>query len=652
MRSTLELDVQHEGNLGGNRRAFAIDVNNPESLAHIMGELTDLYSDLVMAAVREPCTNAQDSHIASGQTRPIEVTLPTDLDASFTVRDWGVGMSEEELLEKASLYGWSSKRENDDEAGMLGFGFKAPLTYTSQFIVVGYKDGMKVDMLVSRGDDGVGGIECVARRKTQEPDGVEVIVPVKENREQFISKCMHFFGFWSPGSVLVNGEEPPKHMENDDARTLDPDVAMHPGIGQDWVVMGNVPYPVGQRLTGHNLRGNAIVRVPVGAVIPAPSREALRMVPRTTEALDLATSFVKDSMTRIAQADVDSCESPTESVRSAVKWKAVHQGISLTYRGKKFPSSISLSNWGFTYSPWHDTGGKMDDHSNVFLERAMDVVWVLNYMNKTFNKTHKAKLAKYLTDNGVDTHGLKLYLGEKLPDKFWLSEVQVIDWEEVHKVKVPPVDGAERKRERKPVGWEVMEPGSSNATTIHDPEFKGKIVVVSGQGMYQDARTARNAFPDETTVLLLHPNRVDKFARENKGAILLENAVKLERQRFVNRLTILEAEILSVDRRVRRSVEHLRAEDVLDVRLARFLSALRDVEEKKLGRRWQALTMLRVGYWHRRDPSITTNHREALYIEKMYPLLEHLEYYSAARVSDHIADYVNALYRTRQEKKA
>ena len=44
-----------------------------------------LYSDKVMAVIRELSTNAYDSHISAGNKNPFKVTLPTAANPNFTV---------------------------------------------------------------------------------------------------------------------------------------------------------------------------------------------------------------------------------------------------------------------------------------------------------------------------------------------------------------------------------------------------------------------------------------------------------------------------------------------------------------------------------------------------------------------------------------
>mgnify|MGYP003135361403 CR=1 FL=1 len=72
-----------------------------EGISHIFNVLRNqLYSDKVLAVIREYSTNAVDAHIEVGKDDlPIEVSLPTVLKAEFKVRDYGRGLTDEQIAE-------------------------------------------------------------------------------------------------------------------------------------------------------------------------------------------------------------------------------------------------------------------------------------------------------------------------------------------------------------------------------------------------------------------------------------------------------------------------------------------------------------------------------------------------------------------------
>lgn len=65
----------------------------------------DLYSDPITAVIRELSTNAADSHTAAGKSEvPFEVHLPNDLEPYFYVKDFGTGLSPDQICGEDGIY--------------------------------------------------------------------------------------------------------------------------------------------------------------------------------------------------------------------------------------------------------------------------------------------------------------------------------------------------------------------------------------------------------------------------------------------------------------------------------------------------------------------------------------------------------------------
>jgi hypothetical protein len=117
-------------------RSAAIDIQKSEEIvessfgisvedsAHILSILRDkLYSNKVLAVIREYSTNAYDAHVEAGiPDRPIEVTLPSRLDSTLSIRDYGIGLTEEDVRNIYAMYGASTKRSSNAFTGQLGLG--------------------------------------------------------------------------------------------------------------------------------------------------------------------------------------------------------------------------------------------------------------------------------------------------------------------------------------------------------------------------------------------------------------------------------------------------------------------------------------------------------------------------------------------------
>ena len=105
---------------------------------------SNIYSDKMLAVVREYSTNGWDGHILAGTPdRPLKVTLPTSLAPVFKVRDFGVGLSEESVLNIYTTYGESTKESSNDFNGTFGLGSKSAFAYGNSFDIISFFEGTK-----------------------------------------------------------------------------------------------------------------------------------------------------------------------------------------------------------------------------------------------------------------------------------------------------------------------------------------------------------------------------------------------------------------------------------------------------------------------------------------------------------------------------
>lgn len=68
-----------------------------------------IYSDKILAVVREYLANAIDEHRKFGISRPVEVTLPNSFSPDFKVRDFGMGLDDEGIRKIFGRYFKSTK---------------------------------------------------------------------------------------------------------------------------------------------------------------------------------------------------------------------------------------------------------------------------------------------------------------------------------------------------------------------------------------------------------------------------------------------------------------------------------------------------------------------------------------------------------------
>jgi hypothetical protein len=246
-------------------RTMAIDLSDKvEDRAAIIEVLrSKLYSDKILAPIREYSTNAVDSHVEAGIPNiPIKVTLPTQISPEFRIRDYGNGLTEEEFEEIFIKYGRSTKRGTNSQTGQLGLGCKSAFAYGDNFVVVSLKDGVKTTYNLTI--NGVCTIIAVEQMEPDEQTGVEVIIPVDNiDIKSFQNKSIQFFKYWKICPDIRGGDV-------GQIESLRNELAVKPLFcGSDWQVrpvheyryngedgialMGNIPYPINWNIISQKL---------------------------------------------------------------------------------------------------------------------------------------------------------------------------------------------------------------------------------------------------------------------------------------------------------------------------------------------------------------------------------------------------------------
>lgn len=167
-----------------------------------------IYSDKFTAILRELVANAIDGQKVNGDTRSPIVTLPSILEPHMKVRDFGCSMSHEFMMNKFMAFTDASTKEQSNEfIGGFGIGSKAPLAYTDQFSIRCFMGGTVRVYSVFKDAEGCPSIAFLAEHDTDEPDGVEVGFPVRQDDiHSFTSVAVKTLQYFNPLPVLENTE--------------------------------------------------------------------------------------------------------------------------------------------------------------------------------------------------------------------------------------------------------------------------------------------------------------------------------------------------------------------------------------------------------------------------------------------------------------
>lgn len=141
-----------------------------------------LYQNKIGSCVREISTNAMDSHIAAGTPDlPFEIHVPDTFEPWFSVKDFGIGLSQEAVFNVYTTLFLSTKDESNDMVGAFGLGSKTPFAYTDCFTINSIYNGELSTYSAMIGGDGTPTINLLNRVPTDAHNGVEIIIPVKNS---------------------------------------------------------------------------------------------------------------------------------------------------------------------------------------------------------------------------------------------------------------------------------------------------------------------------------------------------------------------------------------------------------------------------------------------------------------------------------------
>jgi hypothetical protein len=232
--------VEKSGNFEENQ--FSI-----EASAKAFMILSDgLYSNKILAVVRELSTNAYDSHVDANCTdKPFEVHLPTRLEPYFHVRDFGTSMSHENCMTLYTTYFRSTRNNSNDSVGCLGLGSKAPFAYTDSFTVEAYLDGEKRIYSAHRDRNGSPTFSLLDTVYTDEPNGIKVSMPVKsDDMDTFRREAQNVYRYFKVRPTITGNCTLSFYNEEVLLKAIDNSWTFNTGDNSNKIIMGQIAYPI------------------------------------------------------------------------------------------------------------------------------------------------------------------------------------------------------------------------------------------------------------------------------------------------------------------------------------------------------------------------------------------------------------------------
>lgn len=273
-----------------------------------------LYANKIRAIIRELSTNAVDSHIAAGRPEtPFDVHLPTSLEPWFAVRDYGTGLTNDQVTNIYTTYFESTKTASNDFTGCLGLGSKSPFAYTDNFTVTAIKDGNKGIYTAFINDHGVPSIALMMEEATDEPSGVEVKFAVDNHSDfrKFQYEAASVYTYFKLRPV-VNIESFKVEEQTYDRMDIVPGVHQYNGNRSSRAIMGNIAYPIDvpnseQNLgaLGRLLNCGLEMHFEIGELDFQASREGLSYIPQTIDSIRKRLETLNAALFDVLAKEVD-----------------------------------------------------------------------------------------------------------------------------------------------------------------------------------------------------------------------------------------------------------------------------------------------------------------------------------------------------------
>ena len=335
-----------------------------EDMRYIASLLRNNYSNPLLATIREIVANALDVT----KNKKVSIQLPTQIEPNFIVRDYGCGLSEEDMLGLYTKYGKSTKRDTNEVIGGFGIGRFAPLSYTDSFIVRSVYKGHKHSYIirVDENDDTIVS-QIESKIDSESHDGIYVQVGIKKDDiEKFLKTFKKTFWYRRDAIELLNESWGSKSYGKAEESNEIFDLYKENRYWEDlshygdapFVLMGGIPYTVNKSDKWSMFQNGMVYKAEIGEFKLHHSRETLEYNPQVEKALENASQKIFDKLN--ADLGVQMHDAKNYYEASEIMHKALE-----TYKNR-FGTKLSVSSDKFK-----DVDGEL--FPNSWIDKRMDI---------------------------------------------------------------------------------------------------------------------------------------------------------------------------------------------------------------------------------------------------------------------------------------
>ncbi len=275
-----------------------------------------LYKNPVASIIRELTSNAIDAHRrASTMDLPITITLPTYLDATFSIEDQGTGLSPNQIQNIYSVFFGSDKRDSNNELGGYGLGAKTPLAYSDQFILTSRFKGTEYQYIVLINTQGIPELNLVYTNPTLAHDGLKIQIPTNPKDQcKWEQNAKNILPDFNIDNLVVNIELPKTKilLEGETWKIVSSKSSQYLAAN-----IGGVVYPINHTHLQSNdglvfydvysSNTSLILNFPIGALSITPNREDLSYTDDTIEKIKAAYLLARAQAHHLLNTLIHTC---------------------------------------------------------------------------------------------------------------------------------------------------------------------------------------------------------------------------------------------------------------------------------------------------------------------------------------------------------
>ncbi len=390
---------------------------------------SNIYTNKVRAVIREYNCNAYDAHVAAGNGQPWDVHLPTYLESYFSVRDYGTGLSDEQVREIFTTYFHSTKTNSNDFVGALGLGSKSAFSIVDSFNVVSYYNGVKTDYCCYKDEHGEPQVATLASSDTDQQNGLEVSMSVEGRTDDFTEEAVNVFKYFD---VLpnINDKEVVKDIlkAKEDYKFVCDEGSFNTGYGSLYARMGNVAYKIP---TEYRSDLSGFINFDIGDLSFNAGREELSMDDSTKKLLKSRIQQVQDNLSQVVydKLEAEQCKFARAKRKAEVysgSMRSVLRSSSLDFDKFNLPSIKDGDERITAYKrgTWHRDSPDIESLTRLPLINSND--WDIRYF------LHKDRMKTRIIEWMRSKRGLQIVLlKQEQIDLFGIPADLIEDLEEV-----------------------------------------------------------------------------------------------------------------------------------------------------------------------------------------------------------------------------